>query len=235
MLLVMSLPSNNTAVCSHSGHFMVVLLDFKPRLVWQAASGSDMDYFFFFFLIQHMGISWSLRKTAWGSTGAGNWIESYSVKQGGRRICQSSLESHRHVFPWLISIPFSALSVWNRLIFKGNRKSRSFRLCHSLEWRQAHRVTASGCMWRVFSGKTAWQVPCLLLPLWSRIKRRLVNSDCTAFKIKTSGYKIKKRLIKVSAWLFPCCMRRRIWIFHSVLHITLSFVVFTCRIFHCPF
>lgn len=93
-------------------------------------------------------------------------------------------------FPWLISIPFFALvSAWNHFFCKQNRKS--FRICHSLEWKQGHAGTAWGCVWRVLSGKTAWQVPCLLLPLHCRIKGRLVNSDCTAFEIKTSGYKIK--------------------------------------------
>lgn len=96
--------------------FVVVLLDFKPRLVWQTVSGSDMHIF----LIQNMDLSAK-------DSGAGNCIGSYSVKQGPRRIYQSLLESHWCAIPWLISISFTALSAWNNLFYKWNRKSRSFR------------------------------------------------------------------------------------------------------------
>lgn len=224
----MSLPFNNTAVCSPSGPFC-------GGPAWlQAKTGvaSSIWTSHGFFSVQHMGLSWWLQRTVWGSTGAGNCIESYSVKQGPRRICQS-LESHWYVFPWLISIPFSALSAWNHLFCKQNRKSRSFRLCHSLEWKQAHRVTASGCMWRIFSGKTTWQVPCLLPPLWCRIKGRSANSDCAAFKIKTSGYKIKE--VNQGLYLAFPLLHEKEELDLAVFHITLSFGVFTCRIFHCPF
>lgn len=85
--------------------FVVVLLDFKPRLVWQTVSGLDMHIF----LIQNMDLSAK-------DSGAGNCIGSYTVKQGPRRICQSLLESHWCVFPWLMSIPFTALSAWNTVI-----------------------------------------------------------------------------------------------------------------------
>lgn len=189
MLLVVSLPSNNTAVCSHSGPFC-------GGAAWlQAKTGVANSIWIRhgFFLIQHMGVSWWLQKTVWGSTGAGNCIESCSVKQGARRICQSPHSSLINMFfPGSYLSPF-LLSQFGVIYFVKETERAEVSDC-VIPWSEGkHRVTASGCVWRVFSGKTAWHVPCLFLPLWSRIKGGLVNSDCTAFKIKTSGYKIKKK------------------------------------------
>lgn len=75
-------------------HFVVVLLDFKPRLVWQTASGSDMDFFFNRACGSLMIIAKDRVRKYWSREL--HW-ELY-VKQRPRRICQSLLESHWHAF-----------------------------------------------------------------------------------------------------------------------------------------